>query len=192
MPFVSEEIYQALHASKYVTICTSSWPKLDERFNEKVEIMDLIQDIITNVRATKNEYNLAPSKPIDITISCKDEDALSKLQAAHSYLVKFTNPKNLVLTLDQVSSEGNVLVVLSKANIYIPFAELVDIEKEIARLQGEEKKLTGEIKRAQGMLNNEKFISKAPEAKIAEEKAKLEKYTQMMEQVKERLLQLKK
>ena len=82
--------------------------------------------------------------------------------------------------------------MIANATVYIPFAELVDISQEIERLEKEEKKLQGELARVNGMLNNEKFISKAPEAKIAEEKAKLEKYTQMMEQVKERLLQLKK
>ena len=74
----------------------------------------------------------------------------------------------------------------------MPFADLVDIEKEIERLQGEEKRLAGELARSNGMLNNEKFVSRAPEAKIAEEKAKLQKYTQMMEQVKTRLAQLQK
>ena len=74
----------------------------------------------------------------------------------------------------------------------MPFAELVDIDKEIERLQKEEERLTKELARVNGMLGNEKFVSRAPEAKIAEEKAKLEKYTQMMEQVKERLAQLSK
>ena len=74
----------------------------------------------------------------------------------------------------------------------MPFAELVDIEKEVERLRKEEKKLEGELKRVNGMLSNEKFVSKAPQAKIDEEKAKLEKYTNMMEQVKERLAQLTK
>ena len=74
----------------------------------------------------------------------------------------------------------------------MPFADLVDIDKEIERLQGEEKRLAGELARSNGMLNNEKFVSRAPEAKIAEEKAKLQKYTQMMEQVKARLAQLQK
>ena len=77
------------------------------------------------------------------------------------------------------------------ATLYIPFAELVDIAKEIERLEKEEKRLQGELARVNGMLNNEKFISKAPEAKIAEEKEKLEKYTQMMEQVQIRLRQLR-
>ena len=82
--------------------------------------------------------------------------------------------------------------VIPKAAIYMPFAELVDIDKEIERLQKEEERLTKELARVNGMLGNEKFVSRAPEAKIAEEKAKLEKYTQMMDQVKERLAQLSK
>ena len=82
--------------------------------------------------------------------------------------------------------------VIPQANIYLPFAELVDIEKEIERLKAEEKRLTGELARVNGMLNNEKFMSRAPEAKVAEERAKLEKYTHMMDQVKERLSQLEK
>ena len=88
--------------------------------------------------------------------------------------------------------EDAVSAVTSKAVIYMPFAELVDIEKEIERLHKEEEKLKKELARVNGMLNNERFISKAPESKVAEEKAKLEKYTNMMEQVKERLKQLGK
>ena len=88
--------------------------------------------------------------------------------------------------------EDAVSVVIPHANIYIPFAELVDIEKELERLHKEEKRLAGELARVNGMLSNERFVSKAPAAKIEEEKAKLAKYTQMMEQVKERLEQLGK
>ena len=82
-------------------------------------------------------------------------------------------------------------MVIAGATLYIPFAELVDIAQEITRLEKEEKRLVGELARVNGMLSNEKFLSKAPESKIAEEKGKLEKYTQMMEQVRERLAALK-
>ena len=87
-------------------------------------------------------------------------------------------------------AQDAVSVVIANATLYIPFAELVDISQEIARLEKEEKRLTGELARVNGMLSNERFLSKAPEAKIAEEKEKLEKYTQMMKQVKVRLEQL--
>ena len=72
----------------------------------------------------------------------------------------------------------------------MPFAELVDIDKEIERLQKEEQRQTKELARVNGMLSNERFMSKAPESKVAEERAKLEKYSQMMDQVKERLTHL--
>ena len=87
-------------------------------------------------------------------------------------------------------AEDAVSALLPEAAIYMPLAELVDIEKERERLQKEVKRLEGELARVNGMLNNEKFVSRAPEAKIQEERAKLEKYTQMMSQVKERLAQL--
>ena len=88
------------------------------------------------------------------------------------------------------AGEDAVSAVIPEAVIYMPFAELVDIDKEIERLKKEEERLTKELARVNGMLGNEKFVSKAPQAKIDEEKAKLEKYTQMMDQVKARLAQL--
>jgi valyl-tRNA synthetase len=88
--------------------------------------------------------------------------------------------------------EDAVSVVVTDAVVYLPLAELVDFEQEIERLTKEEERLKKELARVNGMLSNEKFISKAPEAKINEEKAKLEKYTQMMEQVQERLAGLRK
>ena len=87
-------------------------------------------------------------------------------------------------------AEDAVSALLPEAAIYMPLAELVDIEKERERLQKEVKRLEGELARVNGMLNNEKFVSRAPEAKIQEERDKKEKYTQMMNQVKERLAQL--
>lgn len=87
-------------------------------------------------------------------------------------------------------ADDAVSAVIPQAAIYMPFAELVDVAKEIGRLTKEKERLTGELARVNGMLSNERFVSKAPQAKIDEEKAKLEKYTQMMSQVEERLAQL--
>ena len=89
-------------------------------------------------------------------------------------------------------ADDAVSAVTAKATIYMPFAELVDLDKEIERLTKEEEKLKKELARSEGMLSNEKFVSRAPEAKIAEEREKLEKYRQMMAQVQERLAQLRK
>ncbi len=89
-------------------------------------------------------------------------------------------------------ADDAVSAVIHNAVVYIPFADLVDIDKELERLQKEKERLEKELARVNGMLNNEKFMSKAPENKVAEEREKLEKYTQMMEQVNERLAQLHK
>jgi valyl-tRNA synthetase len=187
MPFVSEEIYQALHANKDVTICTSTWPKLDERFNEKVEIMDLIQDIITNVRATKNEYNLAPSKPIDIIIRSLDINKLNLLEDNRKYLERFTFANTLEFINDNRLIDKCKTIILPNLEVLIPLKGMINIEEEIKNLTNEINKLTGEIKRCEGMLNNPNFLNKAPEAKINEEKAKLENYKAKMNIALERL-----
>ena len=187
MPFVSEEIYQALHGSKEVTITTSSWPKIDERFNEKESTMDLIQDIITNVRATKNEYNLAPSKPIDIIIRSFDDNNLSLLEDNRKYLERFTFANTLEFINDNRQIDKCKTIILTNLEVFIPLSGMINIEEEIKNLTNEINKLTGEIKRCEGMLNNPNFLNKAPEAKINEERAKLENYKSKMNIAKERL-----
>ena len=117
-------------------------------------------------------------------------DGLEEIRISSAPLM---NASEIVIQSDKEGiAEDAVSVVVTDAVVYLPLAELVDFEQEIERLKKEEAKLEKELARVNGMLGNEKFISKAPEAKINEEKAKLEKYTQMMEQVKERLAGLQK
>lgn len=187
-PFITEELYQALpHDEESISI--SEWPKANPLFDDEQASLafDDLCEVITSIRNERAKANKAPSKPIDITISCKDEDALNKLKAAESYLVKFTNPKNLVLTLDQISSEGNVLVVLSKANIYIPNSDLVDAKEAKAKLEATKAKLENELNRSRNMLNNPNFTSKAPAQKIENERAKLADYEAQYKEVCEAL-----
>lgn len=107
------------------------------------------------------------------------------------FFASLAGASGVTVQADKAGIAGDaVSVVIPQATVYIPFAELVDIAQEIERLQKEEKRLHGELSRVNGMLSNEKFMSKAPEAKVAEERAKLEKYTQMLAQVRERLGQL--
>ena len=187
MPFVSEEIYQALYGNKDITICTASWPKVDERFNEKEEIMDLIQDIITNVRATKNEYNIAPSKPIDIIIKSLDLNKLNLLKDNRKYLDRFTYANTLEFISESEVNEKCKTIILPNLEVLIPLKGMINIEEEIKNLTNEINKLTGEIKRCEGMLNNPNFLNKAPEAKVNEERAKLENYKAKMKIAQERL-----
>ena len=137
--------------------------------------------------------NVPPSKKATVIIVSEDENVRSIFETSKVFFATLGYASEVIIQEDKEGiSQDAVSTVIENAVIYIPFAELVDIEKEIERLTKEKQKLIGEVKRVEGMLSNERFMSKAPEAKIVEEKAKLEKYSNMMTQVEERLAQLVK
>ena len=137
--------------------------------------------------------NVPPSKKAKVFVVSEDEAIRETFENGKVFFGTLGYASEVVVQADKAGiDEDAVSAVTSKAVIYMPFAELVDIEKEVERLHKEEEKLNKELARVKGMLSNERFVSKAPESKVAEEKAKLEKYTNMMEQVKERLKQLEK
>jgi len=135
--------------------------------------------------------NVPPSKKAKVFVVSEDEAVRTVFENGKVFFASLGYASEVLVQADKEGiDEDAVSAVTGKAVIYMPFAELVDIDKEIERLKKEEEKLTKELARVNGMLSNERFISKAPEAKIAEERKKLEKYTNMMEQVKQRLAQL--
>ena len=137
--------------------------------------------------------NVAPSKKATVYVVSEDEAVRSIFENSKIFFATLGYASEVFIQADKTKiAEDAVSAVIHKAVIYIPFAELVDIEKEIDRLKKEEERLTSELARVNGMLSNERFVSKAPAVKIEEERAKLVKYTEMMEQVKERLAQLRK
>ena len=137
--------------------------------------------------------NVSPSRKAQVFVISEREDVLSAFTDGKLFFTSLAYASDVIIKKDKSGiAEDAVSVVIGGATLYMPFAELVDIGQELERLAKEEKRLAGELARVNGMLSNEKFISKAPEAKIAEEREKLEKYTQMMSQVKERLAQLQK
>lgn len=172
----------------------SSWPQWREewKFDEEENSVERIKEAVRSIRGVRTEMNVPPSKKA--TVYVVSDDATVRETFAHGKIF-FATLASASEVLVQADKEGiaddAVSAMISQAVIYIPFAELVDIDKEIQRLEKEEQRLEKELARVHGMLSNERFISKAPKAKIDEEKAKLEKYTQMMEQVKERLAQLR-
>ena len=184
IPFVTEEIYQALpHLKESITI--SDWPKANPSFDDKDAVLavnDLI-DIITSVRNERSKANKAPKDPIDITIYAKNNETLDVLNKTEKYITKFTNPKTLKFTLEEVAPKGMVVVILHQVNLYIPEGDLVNKEEVIKKLNETKAKLEAELKRSNAMLSNEKFVSKAPQAKIDEEKAKQKKYQAQYEDV---------
>ena len=193
MPFITEEIFCNLQDEE-ASIMVSAWPeyKTEWNFEQEEYAVETIKEAVRAIRNVRTSMNVAPSKKAKVYVVSENQKLLQIFEHSKVFFATLGYASEVFLQSDkQGIADDAVSVVIPEASIYIPFAELVDIAKEIERLQKEEERLTKELARVTGMLSNEKFVSKAPEAKINEEKAKLEKYTQMMEQVKARLAQLK-
>ena len=150
----------------------------------------MIFDVITSIRNIRAEKNVAPSKKIDIILEAKNDSDLAFLKDNDHYLQKFTNYEHITYTTEEVNMEKCVLKVVDGLNIYVPLSTLVNLEEEKNKLLAEEKKMEAEIARCNGMLNNPNFLSRAPEAKINEEKAKLKNYEERLASIKKLLADL--
>ena len=193
MPFITEEIFCTLQDEEE-SIMISKWPEFREEWNfaEDEAAVDTIKAAVRGIRNIRTEMNVAPSKKATVYVVSEKESVRDIFENSKVFFATLGYASEVHVQADKTGiAEDAVSVLIHDAALYMPFAELVDIEKEIERLTKEQGRLRGEIKRAQGMLNNPKFVEKAPAAKIEEEKGKLEKYTQMLAQVEERLGQLK-
>ena len=194
MPFITEEIFCNIQDEEE-SIMISSWPVYDEANNFAAEekAIETIKEAVRNIRNLRADMNVAPSRKALVYVVTASEDVKNIFNNSLGFFGTLAYASEVKVQADKAGiPDDAVSTVIPDAVIYIPFAELVDVDKEIERLKKEEGRLQGEIKRCNGMLNNEKFTSKAPQAKIDEEKAKLVKYTQMLEQVTERLATLSK
>ena len=192
MPFITEEIFCTLQ-SEEASIMISKWPEYTEErsFGKEEKAIETIKEAVRGIRNIRSEMNVAPSRKASVYVVSEDEGILNTFTEGKLFFASLAYANEVTMQKDKegIASDA-VSVVIPGATVYIPFAELVDIAQEIERLKKEQKRLTGELARSRGMLSNERFISKAPEAKIAEEKEKLAKYEKMMAQVTERLAQL--
>ena len=194
MPFITEEIFCNIQDEEE-SIMISSWPVYDEANNFAAEekAIETIKEAVRNIRNLRADMNVAPSRKALVYVVTASEDVKNIFNNSLGFFGTLAYASEVKVQADKAGiPDDAVSTVIPDAVIYIPFAELVDVDKEIERLKKEEGRLQGEIKRCNGMLNNEKFTSKAPQAKIDEEKAKLVKYTQMLEQITERLATLSK
>ncbi|MCM1308600.1 MAG: valine--tRNA ligase [Butyrivibrio sp.] len=191
MPFITEEIFCNLSDEESVMI--SSWPVFKEEWNfaKEERAVEAIKEAVRKVRNTRAEMNVPPSRKAKVYVVTDDKETEEIFGEGRVFFktLAYASEVNIQSGKSGIDEDA-VAVLIPKATVYMPFEELVDVEKEIERLRGEQKRLEGELKRANGMLANEKFVSKAPAAKIEEEKAKLEKYTVMMKQVQDRLAHL--
>ena len=192
MPFVTEEIFTTLQDEEE-SIMISSWPEFKEEWNFEADekAVDTIKDAVRGIRNLRAEMNVPNSKKATVYVVSEKEEIRDIFEDAKVFFATLGFASEVIVQADKTGiADDAVSTVIHDAVVYMPFAELVDIDKEIERLKKEQKRLEGEIKRCNGMLNNPNFVGKAPAAKIEEEKAKLEKYTGMLATVEERLTQL--
>ena len=192
MPFITEEIYCTLIDDEEQSIMVSDWPVYKEEYNFAAdeEAVEHIKEAVKGIRNVRAEMNVPPSKKATVIVVSDKENVRQIFDTSRVFFATLSYASEVLIQNDKTGIDKDaVSTVITDGSIYMPFAELVDIDKEIERLKKEEKKLEGELKRSQGMLNNPNFVGKAPESKIQEEKEKLEKYQGMMAQVKERLAQ---
>lgn len=184
MPFITEEIWQHLpHEGESIVI--SSYPTYDDSlvFDDDEKAMELIMEAISSVRNRRAEMNVPPSKKAKTIIVTSETDTFSKGTAFFEKLASASEVE-VCESKDEISPNA-VNIVVPSAEIFLPLDELVDKDKELKRLNDEKKKLEGEIKRVEGKLSNQGFIAKAPQKVVDEEKAKGEKYKEMLDKVLE-------
>ena len=193
MPFITEEIYRNLTGEESIMI--SAWPefKAEWSFQKEEAEVELIKEAVRSIRNVRSSMNVPPSKKAHVIVVSEKPQVREVFEGSKAFFGTLSYASQVTVQEDKSGiGEDAVSALIPDAAVYMPFAELVDLEKEIERLKKEEERLTKELARVNGMLSNEKFISKAPPSKIDEEKEKLEKYTQMMSQVKEHLAALVK
>ncbi len=218
MPFITEEIFCTLQSiggesSGEESIVISRWPEYtaERSYGKEEKDIEIIKEAVRGIRNVRSEMNVAPSKKTAVVVASDREDILATFREGKLFFASLAGANQVEMLCRKeggAAREGSlsgeekelqeagiakdsVSVVIPGATLYIPLADLVDIEQEIQRLQKEQKRLEGELARVNGMLSNERFMAKAPEEKVAQEREKLAKYTQMMEQVSQRLGQLK-
>ena len=192
MPFLTEQVYKSLPGADGF-LMLKQWPdirpELDFPADEKQ--MNGVIEMIRTIRNLRTEMNVAPSKRTHMMFAA-NEGWADTLAASDLYFRRLAGASETrVITADQLGSEKTVSAVTEAATIYIPLGDLVDFDKEIARLQKEIEGLKKEIARAEGMLKNQGFLAKAPAALVEQEKTKLALNQQKLEQVSKRLAELK-
>ena len=199
MPFITEEIFctlqEMLGRQEAESIMISAWPEYEAKYeySKEEEAVELIKAAVKGIRNVRSEMNVPPSKKATVIVVSESDKIRDIFTESKVFFATLGHSDNVIIQENKAGVPDNaVSTVVPGVTVYMPFEDLVDIEKEIERLNKEKERLEGELKRVKGMLANENFVNKAPESKIAEEKAKLEKYTDMMNQVLERLAQFSK
>ncbi|UXS38040.1 valine--tRNA ligase [Staphylococcus delphini] len=192
MPFVTEHIWQNLpHEGE--SIVTSAWPTVDQSlvFEESKVVMEQLVEIIKAVRQSRLEVNTPISKEIPIKIQAKNETIQQLLKTNQHYLERFCNPSTLEIETQIDIPDKAMTTVVAAGEVILPIEGLIDMDKEIERLEKDLQKWQKELDRVNKKLSNDNFVNKAPEHVINEEKEKQVKYQEKYDGVKARIEQLK-
>ena len=193
MPFVTEEIYSKLIPEEE-SLMMSDWPeaKKEWEFPQAENVVEHLKLIASGVRNIRAEMNVPANRKVKIYVVSEDKELIAGFEELKDAMLRLANASDFIMQQNKEGiGEDAISVVVPDATAYLPLEDMIDFDQEIERLTKEEARLTKEIARSNGMLGNEKFVSKAPAAKVQEEREKLEKYEQMMAQVKDRLASLK-
>ncbi len=196
MPFITEEVYSNLIiADKAESIMVADWPEADKVMSspEDAEMMNTMIDAIRGIRAVRKNMDVAPSRKAHIIVVTSSDKIAKMFTDGEGFLERLASVSSLET---RQSKEGipstAVTAVFGGGEIYIPLEDLIDIAKELERLDKEKTRLDGEIKRLNGKLSNESFVSKAPAAVVEQERAKLAKYEEMYANLSDRIEVLSK
>ena len=193
-PFITEEIFDTLENPE-TPLMRQAWPEYSEELNfpeDEAEI-ETIKEAVRSIRNVRTNMNVAPSRKATTYVVTENERVRKTFEHSKVFFATLAYASDVIIQNDKAGiADDAVTVAIPDAVIYIPFADLVDIAKEKERLEKEKQKWEAEIKRSTGMLNNERFTSKAPAEKVQEEREKLQRNTQLLQQVTERLAALSK
>ncbi len=181
MPFVTTKIYENIVKKDDKDLMVSIWPKVSKetQFEKEEELLEKLKEIIVDIRNIRAKMNIHPSKKADlIFVTEKYEKELSE---AKGFMLKLGFGKNLIIQKNKENIQENAISILKDGiELYMPQEGIIDFEEEEKRKEEEKKKIEFEIQRAEKMLSNPGFVSKAPKEKVEQEKAKLEKYKEML------------
>ncbi len=191
MPFMTEEVYQQMPFKKHESIMVSDWVQVEDEYADEKSVYeaDIIKTLIQKVRHVRNTYSVPYLQGVELNIET-DEATKAIIEKEKAVIDSFVNPSSMTIQSSIEKDKNSLSFVTPRFTLYIPLGSVVDLKEELNRQQSEEKRLNGEIKRCEGMLNNDKFVNKAPKEKVEAERTKLSDYKNALQNVKQRIKDL--
>ncbi len=192
-PFMSEEIWQQVKLVNEPDLVVASWPRVSEIFRapEEAKETEFLKKVITSVRTIRSEMNVPPSQSIKLVGRVHSAEQLAILKKTRLTIAKLTRSENIEFGLDVAKPDFSASAMVEKMELFIPLEGLIDLEREIERLEQEINAMTGFLKAVEGKLANKNFVERAPEAVVAKERDKQDFYTQSLIKLREHLATMK-